>query len=91
MALVLPKAGTMAEAQGEVVAQRIAASVNSRTPNSTFEGKGYCYLETGGGNAVKGEGSFFALPHPVMSKQPPSAEQLSDKRAWVAQHLVPRR
>ena len=90
-ALLLPKAGTMAEAQGEVVAQRIADLVSGRAPTANFDGKGFCYLETGGGNAVKGEGSFFALPHPVISKQPPSTGQYSDKLAWVARHLKPRR
>lgn len=89
--LVLPKAGTMAAAQGEVVAQRIADLVSGRASAATFDGKGYCYLETGGGNAVKGEGAFFELPHPVMAKQPPSAAQLTEKLAWVAQQLQPRR
>ena len=91
MGLVLPKAGTMAEAQGEVVALRIADLVNGRAPTANFDGKGYCYLETGGGNAVKGEGSFFALPHPVMTKQPPSSDQFAEKLVWVAQRLAPRR
>ncbi len=91
MGLVLPKAGTMAEAQGEVVAQRIAALVRGDIPTATFGGTGFCYLETGHGHAVKGEGSFFALPHPVMSKQPPSTEQFAGKLAWVAEHLTPRR
>ena len=89
--LSLPKAGVMAEAQGEVVAQRIAARASGGTPTATFGGKGFCYLETGGGTAVKADGSFFALPHPVMEKQPPSAGQFADKLAWVAQHLAPRR
>jgi sulfide:quinone oxidoreductase len=89
--LVLPKAGTMAEAQGNVVAERIAALACGGTPTAIFDGKGFCYLETGGGCAAKGEGSFFDLPHPTMSKQPPSAEQHAGKLAWVAQHLAPRR
>ena len=89
--LVLPKAGTMAEAQGEVVARRIADLLSERPPAARFDGKGFCYLETGGGNAVRGEGSFFALPHPVMSKQAPSADQLIGKLDWVARHLAPRR
>ncbi len=89
--LVMPKAGTIAEAQGEVVAQRIAALVNGRAPTATFGGKGFCYLETGGGHAMKGEGSFFALPHPLMSRQSSNSGQYADKLAWVARHLVPRR
>jgi sulfide:quinone oxidoreductase len=56
-----------------------------------FEGRGFCYLETGGGEAVRGDGSFFALPHPVMQKQAPTPALFADKLAWVAQHLAPRR
>jgi sulfide:quinone oxidoreductase len=89
--LSLPKAGVMAEAQGEVVAQRIAALVSGGSPVATFDGTGFCYLETGGDTAVKAEGAFFRLPHPVMGKQPPSAGQFADKLAWVARHLAPRR
>ncbi len=89
--LVLPKAGTMAEAQGEVVARRIADVVSGRAPTATFDGKGFCYLETGEGCAMKGDGSFFDLPHPVMTHQPPSTAQYADKLAWVAEHLKPRR
>ena len=89
--LVLPKAGTMAEAQGEVVARRIADLVSRRVPTATFDGQGFCYLETGGGCALKGEGSFFSLPHPVMTKQPASVAEMAGKLAWVAQHLAPRR
>jgi len=89
--LVLPKAGTIAEAQGAVVAQRISARVHGRTPSATFGGRGFCYLEVGDGVAVRGDGAFFALPHPVMSRQPPSVGQRADKQAWVAAHLAPRR
>jgi sulfide:quinone oxidoreductase len=90
VALALPKAGTMAEAQGEVVAQRIAATIHQRTADANFDGRGFCYLETGGGNATRGDGSFFELPHPVMALQPPGKAQFSDKLAWVARHLAPR-
>ena len=89
--LVMPKAGTVAEAQGEVVGNRLAALIGNHTPTATFGGQGYCYLETGQGCALKGEGNFFALPHPVMTKQMPSPDQLEDKLAWVASHLAPRR
>lgn len=89
--LSLPKAGVMAAAQGEVVAQRIAAQVMGLTPTATFDGAGYCYLETGGATALKANGSFFALPHPVMNKAPASAEAYADKLAWVERLLAPRR
>jgi hypothetical protein len=89
--LSLPKAGIIAEGQGEVVAQRIADLVGGRVPTAPFGGIGNCFLETSGGNAVKGEVSFFASPHPVMDRQTPSTEQFTDKLAWVAQHLAPSR
>lgn len=89
--LSLPKAGVMAAAQGEVVGQRIAAQINGQNPTAVFAGEGFCYLELGGACAVKANGAFFSLPHPVMNKQPPSAEQLADKLAWVARNLAPRR
>ena len=91
VALALPKAGVFAEAHGRVVAHGIAARVLGRAPDATFDGKGYCYLETGGGTAVKAEGSFFELPHPVMRKRAPDPAQLRDKRDWVERLLRPMR
>ena len=89
MPLVLPKAGVMAEAQGLVVAQRIADLAAGRTPSAEFDGRGFCYLELGRGEAVRAEGSFFNMPHPVMEKRAPDAAQLEDKHRWVAAHLRP--
>jgi len=89
VALSLPKAGVFAEAQGRVVAHQIAAKLLGSVPRETFDGAGYCYLETGGGRAVKADGSFFELPHPVMRKQPPDEAQFRDKLDWVARHLAP--
>jgi len=89
LALSLPKAGVFAEAQGRVVAHQIAAKILARAPSEVFDGKGYCYLETGGERAVRGDGSFFALPHPVMAKRSPDEAQFRDKLDWVAGHLRP--
>jgi len=91
VALSLPKAGVFAEAQGRVVAHQIAAKLLRAVPKETFDGVGYCYLETGGGRAVKADGSFFELPHPVMRKQPPDEAQFRDKLDWVARLLSPGR
>jgi sulfide:quinone oxidoreductase len=87
--LSLPKAGVFAEAHGRIAAHRIAASVLGRSPDATFDGKGYCYLETGAEHAVKAEGSFFELPRPVMRKRAPDEAQLRDKLAWVEGLLRP--
>jgi len=89
VALALPKAGVFAEAHGRVVARQIAARILGQPPGETFDGRGYCYLEVGGGRAVKANGAFFELPHPIMQKQPPDEAQLRDKVDWVAGHFRP--
>lgn len=68
---------------------QIAAKILARAPSERFDGKGYCFLETGGERAVRAEGSFFELPHPVMQKRSPDEAQFRDKLDWVARHLHP--
>lgn len=78
MALSLPKAGVFAEAHARVVAHQIAAKILARAPSQRFDGKGYCCLETGGERAVRAEGSFFEVPHPVMQNRSPDEAQFRD-------------
>ena len=87
--LSLPKAGVFAEAHGRVAAHHVAAAILGRTPDEAFDGKGYCYLETGARRAVKADGSFFELPHPVMQKRAPDEAQFRDKLGWVERLLRP--
>lgn len=89
MPLVLPKAGVMAEAQALVAAARIADLAQGRDPVAEFDGRGFCYLEMGGGIAVRAEGSFFNMPHPVMDKHTPNESHMRHKLDWVAAHLRP--
>ena len=89
VALSLPKAGVFAEAHGRVVAHQIAARILSRAPSETFDGKGYCYLETGKDRALRGDGSFFELPHPMMEKRSADEAQFRDKLDWIGRHLHP--
>lgn len=84
--LALPKAGVFAASEGEVVASRIAAALGIGAPLS-FDGRGYCYLETGGGEALRGEGAFFDEPHPVMSHRAADEAQYREKVAWVEEWL----
>ncbi len=62
--LMLPKAGVFAHAQGEIVAQRIAAEIEGSLPTAQFTGMGYCALEAGGNMAGFADGNFFAEPSP---------------------------
>jgi sulfide:quinone oxidoreductase len=81
--LVLPKAGVFAAAQGEVVAAQIAAAVGGEPTTSVFDGTGFCYLETGDAMAMRGDGSFFEQPHPVMQPGAIDTASFRDKLAWV--------
>jgi sulfide:quinone oxidoreductase len=85
--LVLPKAGAFAEGEARVVAAHIAARVLGREAPAAYEGKGFCYIETGDLHAVRGDGDFFAMPHPTMSRRTPDMMQYEDKLSWVAQWL----
>src|SRR5512138_1310748 len=89
--LVLPKAGVFAEAHGRIAAHQIAARILGRAPDEAFDGKGYCFLEIGDQQAVKTDGSFFELPHPIMQKRVPDKAQFRDKLDWVEHLLHPLR
>ena len=85
--LALPKAGVMAAAQGEIVADAIASSVQGVERGRSFDGKGYCYIELGDGQAMRADGDFYAMPHPVMRPSPPDESQYREKLAWVSDWL----
>jgi sulfide:quinone oxidoreductase len=86
--LVLPKAGVMAETEAIVVADNIAAEVQGTAGSAAFDGKGYCFIETGGGEAVRGDGLFFASPNPTMTSRAPDRAQAEEKKRWVSEWLA---
>lgn len=83
----LPMAGVFAEAQGRVAAQRIAASLEGRAAEATFDGKGGCFLEVGDGLAMMVEGDFLAQPGPRVELRPATAENVQKKEQFERQHL----
>ncbi len=60
----LPKAGVFAHAQAEAVARNIARAISGTGTPRAFDGKGGCFIETGGGKAGFGSGNFYAEPMP---------------------------
>jgi NADH dehydrogenase, FAD-containing subunit len=68
----LPKAGVFAEAEAEVVARNIVATITGRDKSATFNGNGECFLETGDGKAGIGKGNFYADPAPQVNLRPPA-------------------
>jgi len=83
----LPKAGIFAEAMGEVVADRIAATFARQEPTAVFEGEGGCFLEVGGGEAMMVRGRFLAEPTPDVTLTEPSRAYLEEKRSFEATRL----
>jgi sulfide:quinone oxidoreductase len=84
---MLPKAGAFAQAEGEVVATRIADVFGGSTPRATFAGDGACFLETGGGMASMVTGGFLTDP-PAVRLTDPSPEHFAAKRAFERERLA---
>lgn len=83
----LPKAGVFAEAMGETVAERIAATFRGGQPEAAFQGEGGCYLEVGGGEAMMVKGHFMAEPNPEVMLTDASTQYLEEKNSFERQRL----
>lgn len=69
--LPLPKAGVFAHGQAEIVAENIALQIKGKERLKDYEGKGYCFIETGGGVAGYASGNFYAEPKPIVNLKKP--------------------
>ena len=85
--LPLPKAGVMAELEGERVAAAIAADVRGEPAAPGFDGRGFCFLETGKTTAAMIRGDFFARPEPRVELAESSAENARLKHEFEAERL----
>jgi sulfide:quinone oxidoreductase len=83
----LPKAGVFAQAEGTVVATRIADLLAGREPTAEFSGEGLCFLETGRGMASAVQGRFLADP-PQVELTEPSEAGFAAKRAFESERLA---
>lgn len=83
----LPKAGAIAENEGIVAAERIAAYLSGGTSDAVFRGDGGCYIESGDGEAMMIRGQFLADP-PQVELTPPSREHLESKEAYEHDRLA---
>lgn len=81
--LPLPRAGVIAEKQGAVVARNIALQLAGRSARAAYDGTAFCYVETGGHHAGRGDAQFYALPSPKSSPRVPSLEQYEEKKEWI--------
>jgi sulfide:quinone oxidoreductase len=85
--LSLPKAGIMAELEGQRVAAAIAADVLGTPAPHPFDGRGFCFMEMGMDAAAMIRGDFFASPEPRVELQEPSADHAVEKRRFEADRL----
>lgn len=67
----LPKAGTFAHSEAEVVAQNIACQVTGKGRPERFDGAGECFIEMGDGKAGFARGNFYAEPVPKIKMYKP--------------------
>jgi hypothetical protein len=84
---LLPKAGVMAERQGEVVAGNLLEALEGRAGGEQFDGSGECFFELGDGQAMRMEGHFFRPVADRVDAGPPSAEALADKERFERERL----
>jgi sulfide:quinone oxidoreductase len=85
--LPLPKAGVMAELEGQCVAQAIAARERGEAPPAGFDGQGFCFMETGKSTAALIQGEFFAEPEPRVELAESSVENARRKHEFEAERL----
>ena len=85
--LPLPKAGIIAEREGERVAAAIAARLAGTAEPAAFAGVGVCFVETGHGSAAMVDGRFFAQPEPDVQLVPSSPENAVAKRRFESERL----
>ena len=86
--LALPKAGLMAELEGQRVAAAIAARVGGEDAPAEFDGRGFCYMEMGKTSAALIEGDFFAAPEPDVRVGDISAMNATDKEFFELNRLA---
>jgi len=69
--MMLPKAGVFAHYEAEVVSRNIVADVEGGS-KIEFDGRGYCFLETGYGKAGFASGNFYTAPTTTVKLRSPS-------------------
>jgi sulfide:quinone oxidoreductase len=69
---ILPKLGTFALDQAEIVAYNIAEEIWSRSVQKEFTGNGFCFLEAGNSKAGYIHGNFLVRPEPRVTITEPN-------------------
>lgn len=83
-----PKAGAFSEGQGAVVAEAIAARIESGETSRTYDGNGACYVEFGGDGVAKVDVTFRAGQPPFGEFGAASGEFAAEKAEFGASRLA---
>lgn len=69
--MMLPKAGVFAHNQAEAVVHNIVAEIQGGS-KTEFDGRGFCFLESGSGKAGFASGNFYTAPTTTVKLRSPS-------------------
>ncbi len=83
-----PKAGVFAEGQASIVADRIIAEVRGQSSDSTYDGRGICYLEFGQGKVATVDVTFLSGVAPAGEIQGPSLDLASSKAEFGSSRIM---
>jgi sulfide:quinone oxidoreductase len=83
----IPKAGAFADRAALAVADEIVFRVRGSGSAGSFDGKGMCFLEFGGGMVAKVEANFLGGPAPDVRFTGPSKEFRADKDQFKSKRL----
>jgi sulfide:quinone oxidoreductase len=86
--MFLPKAGVFADGEASIVAAAIASEMGAGAPPPQYDGRGFCFIEVGGGKAAYGAGNFYGIPGPRVTLDAPTEayrrEKLDTERTALA-------
>jgi sulfide:quinone oxidoreductase len=75
----VPKAGVFAEGAAKIVAAQLIAQARNGDSSASYEGRGSCYIEFGGGRVGRVDVDFMSGPQPTGVFQEPSGELVAEK------------
>lgn len=82
-----PKAGVFAEGQAAVVAAEIMARLRGATPQTTYGGRGICYMEFGHDMIATVDVTFISGQAPAGVLVGPSTDLVADKTAFGSDRI----
>jgi sulfide:quinone oxidoreductase len=78
----VPKAGVFSEGAARVVAASLLARLRGDEPPASYDGRGGCYIEFGGGRVGKVDVDFLSGPKPTGTFREPSSALVAEKRQF---------